>query len=90
MKWWVYIVRCVDGTLYTGYARDPVSRAATHNTGRGAKYTAARRPVVLVYTEGCRTRNRAMAREWALKRITRTDKEALVAAWTAANSADPG
>lgn len=86
MKWWVYIVRCADGTLYTGYARDPAQRAAAHNAGRGAKYTAGRRPVVLVYTEGCRTRNRAMAREWALKRIARPDKEELVASWSATNS----
>ena len=45
----VYIVRCADGSLYTGYARDPVARAKQHNVGRGAKYTASRRPVALVY-----------------------------------------
>ena len=47
----VYIVRCADGTLYTGYARDPRARERTHNSGRGAKYTAGRRPVRLVYQE---------------------------------------
>ena len=45
----VYIVRCADGTLYTGYARDPRARERAHNSGRGAKYTAGRRPVLLVY-----------------------------------------
>jgi putative endonuclease len=48
---YVYIVRCADGTLYTGYARDPRARQRAHNTGRGAKYTAGRRPVRLVYQE---------------------------------------
>ena len=86
MKWWAYIVRCVDGTFYTGYARDPIKRAGAHNAGRGAKYTAGRRPVVLVYTEGCRTRNRAMAREWALKQMPRADKESLIAVWLSAIS----
>ena len=47
----VYIVRCRDGTLYTGYARDPKARVKMHNTGRGAKYTSGRRPVRLVYAE---------------------------------------
>jgi putative endonuclease len=47
----VYIVRCADGTLYTGYTRDPRARERAHNSGRGAKYTAGRRPVRLVYQE---------------------------------------
>lgn len=73
----VYMVRCSDGTLYTGYARDPVKRATTHNTGRGAKYTAARRPVTLVYSEKYRSRSKALKREYQVKGLTRAEKEAL-------------
>ncbi len=74
----VYIVRCADGTLYTGYAIDPARRAAAHNRGRGAKYTSGRRPVVLVHTERFRTIGAALRREHALKRFTRAQKEALI------------
>ena len=74
----VYIVRCADGTLYTGYARDPDARAKTHNRGRGAKYTAGRRPVMLVYTEACRSLGDALRRERQLKRLSRLRKETLI------------
>ena len=53
----VYIVRCADGTLYTGYARDLERRTKIHNAGRGAKYTARRLPVALVYWEACESRS---------------------------------
>jgi putative endonuclease len=76
---YVYIVRCADGTLYTGYARDPWEREATHNAGRGARYTAGRRPVSLVYSEACGSRGDALKREHELKGWTRRKKEALVA-----------
>ena len=59
----VYIVRCADGTLYTGYARDPFAREQAHNNGRGAEYTAGRRPVRLVYQEAFRSVRKALARE---------------------------
>jgi putative endonuclease len=75
----VYIVRCADGTLYTGYAKDPVQRAAAHNAGRGARYTSGRRPVSLVYTERFRSLGKALSREHALKRSTRRQKELLIA-----------
>ena len=75
----VYIVRCADGTLYTGYARDPAARAQAHNRGRGARYTRGRAPVQLVYAERCRSHGDALRRELALKRLTRPNKEALVA-----------
>lgn len=75
----VYIVRCADGTLYTGYAVDPAQRCAAHNAGRGARYTAGRRPVALVYTEPCASVGAALRREHALKRLTRARKEALIA-----------
>ena len=73
----VYMVRCADGTLYTGYARDPERRATAHNDGRGARYTARRRPVVLVYSEPCKSRSAALKREYQLKQLTRAQKEAL-------------
>ncbi len=75
----VYILRCADGTLYTGYARDPDARAKTHNSGRGARYTSGRRPVVLVYVEACPSRGEALSREHQLKRLRRERKEALIA-----------
>jgi putative endonuclease len=76
----VYIVRCADGTLYTGYARDPRAREKVHNTGRGARYTSGRRPVCLVYSEACQSRGNALKREHQLKRWSRARKEALIAA----------
>ena len=74
------MLRCADGTLYTGYARDPEKREKTHNDGKGAKYTSGRRPVVLVYSEACETRNAALRREHQLKGLSRSEKEALVRA----------
>ena len=64
--------------MYTGYARDPRAREQAHNTGRGAKYTAGRRPVRLVYQEAFRTVGKALAREFALKQLSRARKEALI------------
>jgi predicted GIY-YIG superfamily endonuclease len=75
----VYMVRCADGTLYTGYARDPDAREKVHNAGRGAHYTASRRPVRLVYAEICESRGDALKREYRLKRLRRSEKEALIA-----------
>ncbi len=74
----VYIVRCADGTLYTGYAVDPEQRVQAHNAGRGARYTAGRRPVQLVFAEPCPTRGDALRREHQLKRLSRTQKESLI------------
>jgi predicted GIY-YIG superfamily endonuclease len=76
---YVYIVRCADGTLYTGYARDPRARERAHNSGRGAKYTSGRRPVALVYTKRCRSKSAALKHEYQLKQLTRAKKDALVA-----------
>ena len=75
----IYIVRCSDGTLYTGYARHPERRVAVHNAGRGAKYTAGRRPVTLVYWESCRSQGAALKREYQVKQLARADKERLLA-----------
>ncbi len=74
----VYIVRCADGTLYTGYALDVEQRCAAHNAGRGARYTAGRRPVTVVYSEACETVGEALKREYALKRLSRAEKETLI------------
>jgi predicted GIY-YIG superfamily endonuclease len=79
LMYFVYIVRCADGSLYTGYARDPELRAKAHNTGRGAKYTARRLPVSLVYSESCETKSDALKREYQVKRLSRRDKDLLIA-----------
>ena len=76
---YVYILRCADDTLYTGYTTDLKARVAVHNTGRGAKYTRSRCPVALVYSKGFRSLGKALSREHALKQLTRAEKEALIA-----------
>jgi len=80
--WSVYVVRCADGSLYTGIARDVNRRVAEHsNSNRlASRYTRARRPVTLVYEEAAASRAAASAREHAIKRLGRREKEALVAA----------
>lgn len=75
----VYIVRCADGTLYTGLARDPHARVNVHNCGKGAKYTRGRLPVSLVYIEQCESLSAALKRERQLKLWRRAKKEALIA-----------
>jgi putative endonuclease len=75
----VYMLRCADGTLYTGYARDPAEREKVHNAGKGAKYTCGRRPVLLVYSESFSELSDALRREHQLKLWTRKKKEALIA-----------
>ena len=76
--WWVYMVRCRDGTLYTGIARDVEARVALHNAGRGARYTRGRGPVTLVYRQPGGSRGDAQRREAALKALSRAAKEALI------------
>ena len=75
----VYMVRCSDGTLYTGFARDPEDRVRVHNGGKGAKYTRSRLPVTLVYVEQCESLSGALKRERQLKPWSRVKKEALIA-----------
>ena len=87
MMHYVYMVRCADGTLYTGYTRDLVRRTQVHNAGRGAKYTARRLPVSLVYWEPCESRSAALKREHAMKRLTRVQKEDVLARQPAATAA---
>jgi len=74
----VYILRCADGSLYTGCARDPHARENVHNKGRGARYTSSRRPVSLAYFEPCDSLGAALKREHQVKRWPRAKKEALI------------
>lgn len=80
--WNVYMVRCADGSLYTGIARDVARRVAEHNTNNvlAANYTRSRRPVTLVYSEAVATRSAAGRREYQIKQLSRQEKEALLAA----------
>ncbi len=75
----VYIVRCADGSLYTGWAVDVLRRVKAHNAGKGARYTATHGPVELVYTEEVPTRGDALKRELAIKHYPRAKKLALCA-----------
>ena len=77
--WFVYVVRCRDGSLYTGVSTDVAARVATHNRGRGARYTRSRLPVALVLVERRRTRGSALRREAAIKALRRRSKLALLA-----------
>jgi putative endonuclease len=75
----VYIVRCADGALYSGWTNDIEARIKAHNSGRAAKCTRARLPVRLVYCELCESKSAAMKREYAIKRYSREKKLALIA-----------
>lgn len=78
MKNYTYIVRCSDGTLYTGWTNDLEKRIKNHNTGKGAKYTKTRTPVTLVYYETFPTKQEAMKREYVIKQMKRKEKEKLI------------
>ena len=78
--WRVYFLRCGDGSLYAGATNDMARRLARHAAGTGARYTRSRLPVTLVYEEPVRGRGAALRREAALKRLSRKEKLALVAA----------
>lgn len=77
--YYVYIVKCRDNSLYTGYTNNLEKRIKEHNESRrGAKYTRGRRPVTLAYYERFETPNEAMSREWHIKKLTRKEKEQLI------------
>lgn len=76
--WSVYILRCADGTLYTGITNNIERRLAVHNSGKGAKYTARRTPVHLVYSEPSENRSTATKREYAVKKLSRARKIKLI------------
>ena len=75
---YTYVVKSSDGTFYTGWTNNLEKRIACHNAGKGAKYTKTRRPVALVYYETFETKEDAMRREYAIKQMSRTEKEKLV------------
>jgi putative endonuclease len=77
-RWWCYLLRCADGSLYAGITNGLERRLARHNDGSASKYTRARRPVRLVWWEAARDRAAASRREAALKRLSRAAKQALV------------
>ena len=85
MSWWVYILECRDGTLYTGCTDDIPRRLAMHNAGKGAKYTRGRGPLTLRYREETPDRAEALRREAAVKRLTRAEKISLIAAFEQEN-----
>lgn len=74
----IYILRCADGTLYTGCTNDLVRRLRAHSAGKGAKYTRSRLPVELVYRESAADKSQALRREAAIKALTRGEKLALI------------
>ena len=78
-QWYVYIVQCVDGSLYTGIATDVDRRVAEHNAGQGARYTRGRGPVTLVYHEMVKDRPAALRREYEIKRLRSSAKHNLIA-----------
>lgn len=76
--WLVYILRCGDGTLYTGITDDMPRRLEQHRTGKGAKYTRGRTPLTLVYREECPSYSDALKREYRIKQLTRTEKQKMI------------
>ncbi len=79
---YTYILRCSDGTLYTGWTNDLKKRIFVHNSGRGAKYTRSRLPVELIYFEEFSTKQEAMSREMHIKQLNKKQKEELAAHFT--------
>lgn len=78
MPYFLYILRCGDGTLYTGIATDVERRLAVHRSGKGAKYTRGRGPLAVVYREECGDRSAALKRELEVKALSRQEKLALI------------
>ena len=76
--WFVYLLRCVDGSLYTGITNDLARRCRQHSRGTASRYTRSRLPVALVYQEPQESRSLALRRELAIKRLTRPEKETLL------------
>ena len=77
-SWKLYILRCRDGSLYTGITTDVDKRFAAHNAGKGAKYTRSRKPVELVYQEACDDHSHALRRELEIKALTKEEKLKLI------------
>lgn len=79
-NWKLYILRCRDGSLYTGITTDVQKRLTAHNCGKGAQYTRSRRPVELVYQETCKDHSEALRREIQVKALNREEKEKIIEA----------
>lgn len=77
-KWYLYILRCGDGSLYTGITTDVPARLEAHRCGKGAKYTRGRGPLEVVYTEECEDHSTALKRELAVKALPREEKEKMI------------
>ena len=77
-KWYLYILKCGDGTLYTGIATDVQKRLEMHRSGKGAKYTRGRGPLELVYSEECENHSQALKRECEVKKLTKEQKQQLI------------
>lgn len=75
----LYILRCADGSLYTGIAKDLAARIAMHESGKGSKYVRTRLPITVVYTETYPDRSSATKREYDIKQLSKSAKEALIA-----------
>ena len=88
-NWFVYLLKCSDNSYYTGIAQDVEERLNRHQTGRGAKYTKARLPVELVFTEEVENHSKAIVREKWLKRQTHAVKQELIKQWLSAQKASP-
>ena len=78
MSWFAYILLCSDGSFYVGHTQDLAQRLAAHNAGKGASYTAARRPVSMAFSEACASHSDAIAREAQIKKWSRAKKLALI------------
>ena len=76
--WYVYIVKCADGTLYTGIAEDVAKRVEIHNAGKGAKYTRGRAPVHLLWSEPHQSKSSALRREYMIKQLKKSNKELMI------------
>ena len=77
-RWFVYLLRCADGSLYTGITNDVPRRLKQHNAGTASRYTRSRLPAVLVYQEAQASRSHALKRELAIKDLSRQEKELMI------------
>jgi len=75
VRWYLYILKCSDSTLYTGITNDLSRRLDQHNSGKASRYTRSRLPVRVIYTEGCRNKSSALKKELRIKALTRPEKE---------------
>lgn len=82
---YIYILKCSDNTLYTGWTTDLQKRLCCHNRGKGAKYTRCRLPVELVYSEKCKDKSSALKREYKIKQLTRDKKLSLIKQYNQTN-----